>query len=191
MKTINMTLLSALGLLGLQQTAAADESGFYAGASYQVYDLDSNNGIGSNDDINGVSGLQLTAGYAFNKYFSAEGELMFGLETTEKSVQGNSAELVDVGFNQGFGAYGKASLPIGENFAVFGRAGFTNLSFDVRDPVNAGSTLDVDDSGLAWGGGFEFRFGENGNNAIRFDFIDASLDALPTQIYGISYNRRF
>lgn len=188
-KTLGTICASTL-ILASAAYADDENGGFYAGIGIQAYDLDSNNGEGSNDDITAISGINLTGGYAFNSYFSVEGEAMFGIGTISQNVP-NSDDTVEVGFNNGFSGFGRANLPLGDNFAIFTRVGFTSLSYDVRDPVNAGNVLELDDSGLAWGGGLEFRFGEAGANAIRFDFTDANLDALPTQFYGISYNRRF
>ena len=119
-------------------------------------------------------------------YFGVEGEASFGVkddEVTFGTVTGDLSHEYDVG------AYGVATLPINENFELFGRLGYgtTSIKADV-----AGFSATEDGESVNYGVGANYFFdGRNGVRAdwTRRDFTDDTGGELDT--YGLSYVRRF
>lgn len=132
-------LAAALGLAGTAhaQTGPApapappsigsQTSGFYAGAGFDSIAFDSY----------AVSGR---AGYDFNRYFSVEGQLGFGVSDEEyvfttdfpfqnpddpdEVITQRIAFQASAGLDTFVGAFAVGRLPIGERFELFGRAGY-------------------------------------------------------------------
>ena len=119
-------------------------------------------------------------------YFGVEGEASFGVkddEVTFGAVTGDLSHEYDVA------AYGVATLPINENFELFGRLGYgtTSIKADV-----AGFSAREDGESVNYGVGANYFFdGRNGVRAdwTRRDFTDDNGGELDT--YGLSYVRRF
>ena len=119
-------------------------------------------------------------------YFGVEGEASFGVkddEVTFGAVTGDLSHEYDVA------AYGVATLPINENFELFGRLGYgtTSIKADV-----AGFSAREDGESVNYGVGANYFFdGRNGVRAdwTRRDFTDDTGGELDT--YGLSYVRRF
>lgn len=186
MKPYVLFALCASALPLTAQAQSAERSGFYGGIQVVAVDLDSNNDDGSNDDLQS-EGFGLIAGFDVNRYFAIEGSAAIGGTRTE--VGAGDDQFVEVGLESVFGAYGKAQYPFSQNVAVYGRVGFKSIEYEVRDPSSATpSTLTVDDSGAAFGGGIEFSIDKN---TIRLDFTEFNGDALPTQSYTLAYIRKF
>lgn len=170
--------------------AEADSPNLYAGVGSQVFDLDSNNGAGSNDDLN-TTAITLIGGVELNRYLAIEGEFDIGVSKQDVTASRSQNISVEAGLSTGASFFARASYPLGDSFSVSARAGFTSYTVEVRDPNNAGSTFELDDSGFALGVGLAFDFGDDNKNRIRVDFTERNLDNLPTQTYGIAYVRKF
>ncbi|MDP1778300.1 MAG: porin family protein [Brevundimonas sp.] len=119
-------------------------------------------------------------------YFGVEGEASFGVKDDEVTV---GAATGDLSHEYDVAAYGVATLPINENFELFGRLGYgtTQIKADV-----AGFSATEDGESVNYGVGANYFFdGRNGVRAdwTRRDFTDDNGGELDT--YGLSYVRRF
>ena len=178
---------------GSHALAEPEETGpqVYVGIGVASMDLDSENTVGSNDDIQS-SGFTGYLGVEFNTILALEIDAALGGGDGDTISRGSDD--VDVGLNSMFGAYARASLPVSRSVSLFGRAGFANVDYTVRDPsVGSGfeASTDRSDSGLALGIGLQISFDDELKHSLRADFTQIDTDTLPTQRYGLSYVRRF
>jgi len=183
-------ILGAAAVVAASAHAETEGPAFYAGATLDTFDVDSNNDVGSNDDINssGITGL---LGLSLTDYFAIEGQASFG--SGDEEIGSTDAPL-DIGLYSSFGIFAKASYPPKGAFSFYGRAGFLNVDFDIRD-VDFGNgeerTESQTDSGFAFGGGIELNFGAEAKNTIRFGYTRADLEALPVDSFSVGYLRKF
>lgn len=183
-------VLGAAALVAASAQAETEGSNFYAGAMFETFSVDSNNDVGSNDDIN-AAGITGIVGLSLSDYFAVEGQASFSPEGEEI---GSSDAPLSIGLNSSFGIFAKASYPPKGAFSFYGRAGYLTADFDIRD-VDFGNgeerTESQSDSGFAFGGGFELNFGAESKNTIRFGYTRADLDALPIDSFSVGYLRKF
>jgi hypothetical protein len=148
-----MAAAAAAVLMAAPSVAHAE---WYAGGAYTQYQLE-------DADVGGVTGR---LGYRFNPNFAVEGEASLGIEDDA------NAEL-----NNTFGAYAVGILPLGSSgFDVFGRAGYLQADID-----GTGPQPDIDDGGLSYGAGVNWRLGAGfGLRAdyTRTDADDEDIDAV-------------
>ncbi len=116
-------------------------------------------------------GVHFRGGYNFNKYFAleADGTLTF-----------NSKEVIpeyDMRPSGIAGVYMRANLPLGEKFKVFGRVGYSQVSylfesdnFDIEDD----EFVSDQHQGPAFGGGAQFDVTDT--VAIRGDYTSFQVD---------------
>ena len=171
LSTAALTLLAAPAMA--QSISSPQVSG---SVGYTVLD-------GDDGDLGAITG-RATA--KFNRDFGVEGEASFGVkdeDVTVGAVTGSLEHVYDAA------AYGVATLPINENFELFGRLGYgtTSIKADV-----AGFTASEDGESVNYGVGANYFFdGRNGIRAdiTRRDFTDSNGGEVDT--YGIGYVRRF
>ena len=148
--------IASLALLATPAMAQDLSSGpWTAGLGYTHLDTD-------RGDLGGVTGR---LGYSFTPNIGAEAEYTGG-------VSGD-----DFGkLNNAWGVYGVGTLPLSQNFDVFGRVGYQEMSIDGRN----GAT-DQDTSGLGYGAGINWhassRVGIRGEYT-RLDDADADTWSL-------------
>lgn len=138
---------------------------------------------GDNGDLGAITGR---VGAKFNRYLGVEGEASIGVKDEDITVAGLDGTLEH---EYDAAAYCVATLPVTENFEVFGRLGYgtTSIKADV-----AGYTATEDGESVNYGVGANYFFdGQNGIRAdwTRRDFQDDGAGEIDT--YGASYVRRF
>ncbi len=138
---------------------------------------------GDDGDLGAITG-RATA--RLSRYFGVEGEASVGVKDEDITV---GALIGTLEHEYDAAAYGVATLPINENFELFGRLGYgtTSIKADV-----AGFSATEDGESVNYGVGANYFFdGRNGVRAdwTRRDFTDDTGGELDT--YGLSYVRRF
>lgn len=166
------TLLASAALAALVGFGAhAQDSQFQLSGGYSVFDL-------KHGDVNG---LTLRGGYNFSDMLGVEVEGSMGLKD-DKIGTGNL--LGDVKLQHAFAGYARAGMPLGEQFNVFARAGYSTIKVKYDYPnVNYTDT----DSGLAYGVGAEWNFMEN--SGLRLDYVRHNSGK--TNQFTVSYAYRF
>ena len=120
MKLPNKAAIAATTLLALSPLTALADGGFYVGGSVGSSSL-SNDFDGFEVDADSTA-FRLIAGWQFNDFFSLEGGYHnFG--ELEQSFD-DGGDPIDISLKaDGFTLGGTGSIPLGEKFALFGRAG--------------------------------------------------------------------
>jgi len=172
---------ATLAMAGMATQAAAQDSGAYANVGVEAIEFD-------------AYALTGRLGYQINNIFSVEGQGSLGIIDDKTEVLGLDAE---AGLNYSLAGFGKATLPVGERFEVFGRAGYhyTDLGFEVD--TGAGTIdSDVDTDGFAFGVGAEYALTDR--SGIRVDYTAYDLgenddgEDLPTSDnYSVAYVFKF
>ncbi|TFH85651.1 porin family protein [Billgrantia azerbaijanica] len=158
MKAFVISAASATLLVaGAVATSAQAQQAFYprtyVGGDALFWELDPDGGT-SRDDI----GLRLSGGMQFSDFFAVEGHL--GTDGSDGPVE----------LDYLAGAYAKGILPVGQQFRLYGLAGFTEVDFDVDR-----------ESDFSYGAGAEFDVAPNlavGADYMRYlDKSHATFDA--------------
>lgn len=124
-------------------------------------------------NLNAAHGI---LGWQSGSIFGAEAEAQVGF-SKETITPGVEADL-----NFEFGGYATASANLGDNFALFARAGYAWVDAETSTGVDLG------DDGFAWGLGGKFFF--DGLNGVRLDYTKFDFDN-DQDVYSIAYVRRF
>jgi hypothetical protein len=152
-------------------------------------------GVGNatlDDDFDGLrvndnsTAIRITAGWSFNDYFSLEGGYNdFGdFEQSFADVSGPStARLSADGFIMG----ATGSIPVGERFALTGRAGmfFWNGSAE----VNNVSQATPEDSNLYLGAGVSFDLSKSFQ--LTGDWTRYELESAASSVFSLGFQYRF
>ncbi len=200
MSKISLAVATALALVAAPAVAA--ESGFYVGVGAGDFSINVDNDAvddaidGKTDD--GNTGVRLFGGWQFNQYFGVEGgwDGGAGWDKTIGDITSDGIEAdLDIDI-QGFDLMLVATLPMGDTFYGFAKAGvlFWDVEADltIREDDGEGNitttTESGDDSGEdpAFGLGFGFKLGEQArvqaeytdyhfNSDVDGDFISASF----------------
>jgi hypothetical protein len=137
---------------------------------------------GSDGDLGAITGR---VGAKFNRYIGAEGEASFGVrddDFTVAGVEGNLEHEYDAAI------YGVGTLPVNDNFELFGRLGYGTTSIKAEIP---GVSATNDGESVNYGAGANYFF--DGQNGVRGDWTrrDFRDDGGEVDTYGVSYIRRF
>jgi OOP family OmpA-OmpF porin len=201
MNKISLAVAAALALVAAP-AMAADDSGFYVGVGVGEFGINVDDDAideaidDATDDMN--TGVRVFGGWQFNQYFGVEGgyDGGAGFEDTVGDIETNGIEAdLDVDI-QGFDLMLVATLPMGDKFYGFAKAGvfFWDLEADVviREDDGEGGVITTTDSGdetgedPAFGLGFGFKLGEQAriqaeytdyhfNSSVDGEFISASF----------------
>ena len=175
MKGKHILLGCALAALSANAMAADKTGRGYVGAGYTMLDVSPE--VGSSYDL---SALGVRGGYYFNKYFSVEGRLAFGvgddtqhLGTVIDPVLGPVSVDETVELDYSIGVYAVGHIPLTEQFQLYGLVGFTQHEITVKDCGTAlGTTLcfseGYDDSDLSFGVGAEFDMTNNLSLGVEY-----------------------
>ena len=192
-------ILLGCALAALSANAvAADKTGRgYVGAGYTMLTVSPEGG----PDLD-LSALGVRGGYYFNKYFSVEGRLAFGVGDDSVS------EVVDIGFgpetatltfdlDYSLGVYAVGHIPLTDQFQLYGLIGFTQheITVDASIPSLGSGSEGFDDSDLSFGVGAEFDMTRNLSLGLEYVsyFTDGDIDGLKydTDGLGITLNYIF
>jgi OOP family OmpA-OmpF porin len=164
--TYSAALLLALGT----SSAVAQESAWFVGAGVgQSKIKDFCDGfVGACDDSD--TSWKIFGGYQWNRYFGVEAAYVdFGKGTANGSLLGVSV----AGFSAkawGLSAQAVGTLPIGDQFGLFGKLGLAYSKADLSGTV-AGIPIstDDDDFGLTFGFGAKFNFTRNWGMRVEWE----------------------
>jgi outer membrane immunogenic protein len=148
-----IAILAAVAAIALMAAPVGASAQGYVGLGYTNFDYDGG-------DVGAVTGR---LGWRMHPNFAVEGEASTGVDDD------GGVEL-----NHNLGAYARGILPISDNFDVHARVGYTTSEADT--PLG-----DVEDDGVAYGAGAEWRFTPNfGLRAdwTRLEGDEAESDAL-------------
>jgi len=174
MKHLNKAAIAATAILALTPLTAAAEGRFYVGGSIGSASL--------TEDFDGFdvaadsAAFRLIAGWQFNDYFSVEGGYHnFG--SFEQTFDLNG-EPVDVSLEaDGFTLGATGTIPLGEKFALYGRAG--SFFWDGDAEINSVSQARPEDTNLYFGAGAKYaitdRFSLVGD-WTRYELEDSQSD---------------
>ena len=135
---------------------------------------------------NSLGAVTGRVGAKVSRYIGVEGEASFGVKDEDVTIGGVEGT---VEHEYDAAIYAVGSVPVSENFELFGRLGYgtTSIKADV-----AGVSATEDGESLNYGAGANYFFdGQNGVRAdwTRRDFTDDDGGEVDT--YGVSYVRRF
>ncbi len=170
MKHLNKAVLIVTTILALTPLTAAAEGGPYIGGSIGSASLNEDFD-GFDVDTNSAS-FRLVAGWQFNDYFSLEG----GYHNFGKFEQrfDNGGQPIDISLKaDGFTLGVTGTIPLGQKFALFGRAG--SFFWDGDAEINNVSQARPEDTNLYIGAGAKYALSDRFSlvgDWTRFDLED-------------------
>lgn len=157
--------------------AVAQDAGWYIGGAYGTTSLDvDTSGLPGVSIDDGDSGFKLYGGFQFNKFLGAEvGYVDFGKFPVSA---GSTGDLSLTAFT--LAAVG--TLPLGESFALYGKAGLWMWESESSIPNTAGT----DDADVFIGVGARFNFNKNFGLTLDVEQYEAS-DSITMTSIGVRY----
>ena len=124
-------------------------------------------------------------GVNLNRYLAVETEASVGVKDDDFTVAGVEGKLKH---EYDAAIYGVGTLPINDNFELFGRVGYGTTKIKAEIP---GVSASEDGESVNYGAGANYFF--DGQNGIRGDWTrrDFRDDGGEVDTYGVSYIRRF
>ena len=180
-----------VALLLASALAQAQDSGFYLGGALGQSKLkDWCSGATATAFFNSCNDTdtswKLLGGYRFNRYVGVEASYIdWGEVTASVTVSGTVAEVAAKQQSYGLAAVG--TLPIGERFELFGKAGFLMTEQETRRITPNPSTVDRDESELHYGLGARFLFTRNWVARAEWE----NTDKLKVEMLSIGVEYRF
>jgi OmpA-OmpF porin, OOP family len=169
--------------------AQAQDAGFYLGAGFgqsRFKDWCNTEGtsitLATCEDTD--TAWKLLGGYRFNRYIAAEATYVEWGEVTASTPSGARAAAKQ----HSYGLAAVGTLPLGERFELFGKAGFLMTEQETRSSnALTSSTVDRDESELHYGLGARFLFTKN--FALRGEW--ENTDKLKVEMLSIGVEYRF
>lgn len=155
MNHLNTAAIAAAAILAMTPALSTADDGFYIGGSVGSASL--------NEDFDGFdvdtdsTAFRLIAGWQFNEHFSLEGGYHnFG--TFEQALD-SGGERVNIRLKaDGFTVGATAALPLGQKFAIYGRAG--SFFWDGDADINGVSQAKPEDTNLYFGAGVKYKLSD-------------------------------
>jgi len=165
------TAATCMTALILSTAARAEDAGFYLGAGIGQA---TQSEIGFEDRD---TSFKVLVGYSFNRFLAAEGGYISGGQLND-TLDGFDIEIR----NDGFFVAGLAKLPLGDVLSLYAKLGYVMYDSEIsaKNGVNAFSIMNSDED-LLFGGGCEFRLGDNFRLRAEFEKInvpDASFEII-------------
>ncbi len=184
MKHLSKAAVAATTILALAPLTAIAETGFYIGGSIGSASLTDDFG-GFDVDADSTS-FRLTAGWQFNDFFSLEGGYHnFGDFDQTFDVGGTP---VDVSLKaDGFTLGGTGNIPLGEKFALFGRAGA--FFWDGDADINNVSQATPEDTNPYYGAGAKFALSDS--FSLVGDWTRYELEDTESDVISLGFTYRF
>ena len=179
-----LAVTAALLTLALCPLNALADGGVHVGASIGTANLDEEfDGLGIDDSS---TSYRLIVGYKFNEYFSLEGGYHdFGDFEQDIDINGviSSVSLTADGFT--LGATG--SVPLNDQFSLFGRAGWFFWAGDAE--INNVSQATPEDSNLYLGAGISYAI----SDAFKVigDWSRYDLDGVDSDVLSVGFQFGF
>lgn len=175
MKKFLPTMIAATALVAIPSATA---EGWYADGGYTLLSSDVDaGGVSADIDLGAISGR---VGYDLNQNFGFEGEVAIGVDDEDFSDGVTNAS---IGLNYLVGAYGKAQLPVTDQFNVFARAGVVNAELEA-EVTGIGSDSDSETgAGFGVGGTFDVTPAMYvRGDYTRYDIEDYEADAFTVAV---------
>ncbi len=180
-----LSAVSAALLFSSHQAVAFDTGTSYMGAQYAVFTY-SESGF---PDFN-PTGLIVRGGYFFNKHFSLEGRLGFGI-----SDDSNEITIAPLGIFEAtlevdnmFGVYGVGHLPVSQRVDLYGLFGYSKAEASAAVPSVPGANASGDESDLSLGVGADFLLTDAFSLNIEYtSYIGKSEFDLKAFALGVNY----
>ncbi len=135
----------------------------------------------SDGDLGAITGR---VGAKFNPWFGVEGEGSVGVRNDDFTVAGVPVTLKH---KYDLAAYGVGTIPVSENFELFGRVGYGTTEIEA---TAAGASARGDGESWNYGVGANYFF--DGQNGVRGDWTRRDFrDGGEADIYSLNYVRRF
>ena len=181
MKVKYLLLGCALAALSVNAIAAEDKTGRgYIGVGYSPLTF-------SVDDAPDwdLAALAVRGGYYFNKYFSVEGRLGFGVGDDSQNV--GPGEDIKVEIDYMLGLYAVGHIPLSNQFQLYGLVGYTKGELTATNSLTGESSSD-DDSDLSYGVGAEFDMTNNWSLGLEYTayFDGASFEDVKYDVNGFA-----
>lgn len=184
MKHLNKAAIVATTILALTPMTATADRGFYFGGSIGSASL-SDDFDGFDVDTNSTS-FRLIAGWQFNDYLSLEGGYHnFGDFEQSFDIGGNPVDLSLKADGFTLGATG--TIPLGEKFALFGRAGA--FFWDGDAEINNVSQSRPEDTNPYLGGGAKYAISDS--LSVLGDWTRYELEDTQSDVISIGLTFRF
>jgi opacity protein-like surface antigen len=174
-----LSAVSAALLLSSHQAVAFDTGTGYVGAQYAMATY-SESGIPDFD----TPLLMIRGGYFFNKYFSLEGRLGFGIGDDTQNVFGFDVTLE---LDNMYGVYGVGHLPVSERVDLYGLVGYSKGEGTLTISGIPGSDSG-DESDLSLGVGADFLLTDAFSINIEYtSYISKSEFDIDALALGVNY----
>ena len=166
MRATKMFAAAVLVMSGLVAASQASAQGFYIGGSVGQSDMDEGNAVPdliTSGTVDGKdTGFKIFGGYQFNQYFGLElayvdlGKASYSGTFLGAPVTGGAVETWGVNFS----AVG--TLPLGSNFALFGKVGFFTWESEASDTTGGVPFSGTEDgTDVSYGLGVSYNFTKN------------------------------
>ena len=176
---------------------AADDQGFYVGAGAGIFGIEVKDfevGLDFDDNDTGFRGF---GGWQFSEFLGVEAGYSDG-GTASETIGDITVDLIEADVDvdvTGFDVYLTGTLPIGEMFYAYAKAGVmfwdADISATVREDDGEGGVITTQDSfsdsgeDFAYGAGLGMNLGEQASlrlEYVMFDVSDADADFLSANI---------
>jgi OmpA-OmpF porin, OOP family len=163
----------------LPAAAEAEDPGFYVGASIGQASQEFS-GFDAND-----TAFKLFGGWSFNKYLAVEGGYIDG------GTQSDTISQLDVDISSdGFFVEGLAKWPLGKYVAPYAKLGYVFYDSTTKLSINNQSASESEsDSDFIYGGGLEFKLGENFR--LRAEYEEVNLPESAFDIFSLAATWQF
>jgi OOP family OmpA-OmpF porin len=174
----------AVVIIAFSPLTAIADSGFFLGGAIGSASLD--------EDFDGLivdsstTSIRLVAGWRFNDYFAFEGGYHSFGDFEDTLDIGGVPTPVSVKAD-GWTLGGIASIPVGEQFSLFGRVGA--FFWDGDAEVNNISVATPEDSNLYLGAGADYAFTEK--FSLTGDWTRYELEDAASNVFSIGFQFRF
>ncbi len=167
---------AALLLVGLTAAAGAqadEDAGFYAGGGVGTFDVKINDFDDVTTEIERYdsddTAWKAFAGWRANKFLALELAYVNLGSPDDEIIPGTTLTLE----TDGFAPYVVGTLPIGDWFEVFAKAGYYWYEVDARLASSGGTVSDSDsDSTFTWSAGLGINFFERVNVRLEYEQFD-------------------
>lgn len=165
---------AAVSLIGAPALAQDITPSWYGSLGYSQLDH-------SDGDLGAVTGR---VGAKFNPWFGVEGEASVGVRDDDFVVAGVPVTLKH---RYDVAAYGVGTIPVSQNFELFGRVGYGTTELEAKA---AGVSARGDGESWNYGVGANYFF--DGQNGVRGDWTRRDFrDGGEADVYSLNYVRRF
>ena len=183
MKLKYLLLGCALAALSVNVIAAEDKTGRgYVGVGYSPLTFS----VEDAPDWD-LAALAVRGGYYFNKYFSVEGRLGFGVGDDTKTVSTAPQEDIKIEIDYMLGVYAVGHLPLSDRFQLYGLVGYTKGELTAT-LIQTGESSSDDDSDLSYGVGAEYDMTNNWSLGLEYTayFDGASFEDVKYDVNGFA-----